>query len=117
MENSGQAINIGKDLKREQVPNNMAVLILGILSIIPGVVFFGLLGIILGIITLSIAAGAMELINQNPGKYTKSSIQLVKAGRICGIIGLILSSLFMIILFIFALSFSSSLMGNTDYYF
>lgn len=104
------------NLPQKSAPNTTGILVLGILSIIPGVATLGLLGIILGIITLSLAAGTHESINENPGKYSKNSIQLVKAGKTCGIIGITLSALFFIFLIVYAISFGASLMANPDYY-
>jgi len=112
MEELDQGIDNLPHLGTEKVPNNVGVLVLGILSIIPGCACYGVLGIILGIISLSLASGANKLIKQNPGKYTESSIQLVKAGRICGIIGLSLSSLYLIILLIYLMIFGTLIMSS-----
>lgn len=100
MEELDQEIDSFEILGTEKVPNSTGVLVLGILSIIPGCTCYGLMGVILGIISLSLASGANKLIKQKPGKYSESTIQLVKAGKICAIIGLSLSLLF--ILFIIA---------------
>ena len=111
MEELDQGIDNLPSLGTEKVPNNAGVLVLGILSIFPGCACYGILGIILGIIALSLASGANKLIKQNPGRYTESSIQMVKAGRICGIIGLALSSLYIVILVIYLVIFGSVFMA------
>jgi hypothetical protein len=85
----------------EKVPNNVGVLVLGICSIFPGCFCYGILGVACGIIALVLATKANKLISDNPNKYSKESIQLVKAGKICGIIGLILSSLYVLFLIIY----------------
>ncbi|HZH86914.1 MAG TPA: CCC motif membrane protein [Brumimicrobium sp.] len=98
MEELDQGIDNLPHLGTEKVPNSAGVLVLGILSIVPGCICYGVPGIVMGIIALSLASGANKLIKQNPGKYSENSIQLVKAGKICGIIGLSLSSLFILYL-------------------
>ena len=77
------------------LPNSVGVLVLGILSI----VFcwcYGILSIILSIITLVLANGAQKLYVANPNAYTLSSYKNMKAGKICGIVGLCLGGLFII---------------------
>ncbi len=71
------------------VPNSTAVLVLGILSIVV-CCFFGL---IMAIIALVLASKGTALYNANPALYTESSYSNLKAGRICAIIGLILTAL------------------------
>lgn len=93
------------------LPNSVGVLVLGILSI----VFcwgYGIVGIILGIIALSLASKAGVLLNQNPGVYSPASINNMKAGRVCAIIGLVLSALlllFVIIAIAFGIAIFSSI--------
>ena len=82
--------------QQETLPKSTTVLVLGILSIFPGIACVGIAGVVLGIITLVISKKTKIEIENNPGKYTDSSITLQKAGRICGIIGLSLSSLYFI---------------------
>jgi len=77
------------------VPNSTGVLVLGILSIV-GCFCYGILGIICGIIALVLAKGAMAAYNDNPSAY--HGIQNVRAGRVCAIIGLILSALYLILI-------------------
>ena len=60
------------------------------------IVCVGIVGVVLGIITLITSNKLKPEIENNPGKYTNSSINLYKAGRICGIVGLSLSSLYLI---------------------
>jgi len=74
---------------QQSLPNATTVLVLGILSIV--------LCFICGIVALVIASGDKRLYYQNPGMYTTSSYDLIKAGRICSIISLCLWGL--IILF------------------
>ncbi len=71
----------------EKLPNSVAVLVLGILSL----TCCGLIGLILAIIAMVMATNAVNLYQSAPGRYTKESYNLVVAGRICAIIGLLLS--------------------------
>ena len=86
------------NLGTKKVPNNVGILVLGICSIFPGCVCYGVPGIVCGIIALVLSSKANKLIQANPGMYDDSSKQLVKAGRICAIIGLSLSILFFLFL-------------------
>jgi hypothetical protein len=71
------------------LPNSTAVLVLGILSIVICCFF----GVIMGIIALVLASKGKVLYDSNPMLYTESSYNNLKAGKICAIIGLILSAL------------------------
>lgn len=86
----------GAASSKEILPNSTAVLILGILSII--VCCF--LGLIMAIIALVMASRGKALYEANPGLYSESSWNNMKAGRICAIIGLILSLLVSLYYFI-----------------
>jgi hypothetical protein len=109
MEELDVDIEVNPGHGNEKVPNNVGILVLGILSIFPGCFCYGILGIILGIIALALGSTANNKIKENPNRYTESSKQLVKAGRICGIVGLSLSVLYIIILLgvLFISGFSS----------
>jgi len=63
---------------QQSLPNATTVLVLGILSIV--------LCFICGIIAMAISSGDKRLYEQNPGVYSTSSYDLIKAGRICSII-------------------------------
>mgnify|MGYP001454520942 CR=1 FL=1 len=73
------------------LPNATAVLILGIVGIIGCCCYGG--GVILSIIALVLASKDMRLYRANPHMYTPGSYSNLNAGRICAIIGLILSLL------------------------
>jgi hypothetical protein len=95
------------------LPNATAILVLGICSIV-GCFCYGIPGIICGIIALIMGGKAMREYEANPNMYTISSFNNAKAGRICGIIGTILSVLtfvFWIVYIVFFASFYGSLMG------
>jgi hypothetical protein len=77
---------------QRSLPNATTVLVLGILSIV--------LCFICGIIAMVISSGDKKLYEQNPGIYSTSSYDLVKAGRICAIISFCIWGL-MILFYIF----------------
>ena len=83
----------------ETLPDSTAVLVLGILSII-GSFCYGFVGLILGIIAVAIAGKPERLYRQNPTRYSQSSYSNLKAGKVCGIIGLCISGLFVLGLFV-----------------
>ena len=64
----------------------MAALVLGILAI-PGCFGYGLPGIVFGILALIFARLGHRDVAE--GRAADSSLSLVKAGRICGTIGLV----------------------------
>lgn len=98
----------------QNLPNATAVLVLGIISIAT-CWLYGLPGIVCGIIALVLYKRDNTLYKQNPKKYTEASYKNLKAGYICGIIGLILSAL-MIIYVIWAIFFISSIGGFDSLY-
>lgn len=86
------------------LPNATITLVMGILSI----VICGV-GVVLGIIGIVLANKDLALYRNNPGLYSEASFNNTKTGRICSIIGIILSSLiilFYIAIFVFAFSMS-----------
>jgi hypothetical protein len=78
--------------KTQPVPNATAVLVLGIISIVT-CCCYGLPGIICGVIALVLAVKGQRAYVNAPHQYTDASWKNLKAGRICAIIGLILSIL------------------------
>lgn len=101
---------------QEAVPNSTAALVLGIISIAT-CWLYGVPGIICGIIALILANNGSKAYNANPEKYTASSMNNLKAGRICGIIGLILSGLFIIYLVVVFVFIASSGLGSYSRYY
>lgn len=86
-----------------QLPNATATLVLGILSIV--------ICFICGIIALVISNKDIAMYKANPGLYTASSYNNIKAGRVCAIIGLALQVL-AIIVYIIMLVFVFSMAGS-----
>lgn len=88
--------NFGEGMQ-QALPNSTPVLVLGILAIL-SCCCYGLPGLILGIIGLVLGNKDRALYLHHPGMYTESSYKNSKAGRICSIIALILSALFVLII-------------------
>lgn len=78
-----------------ELPNATSSLVLGILSI-SMCYCWGLVGIILSIIGLSMGNKAISLYKANPEAYAPVSYNNANSGKICSIIGLILSALVLI---------------------
>jgi hypothetical protein len=102
---------------QRELPNATAILVLGIVSII-GCFCWGIIGLGCGIAALVMATKALREYNTNPAGYTRSSYNNAKAGRICAIIGTILSSLlvvYYIVLFVVAGSIIGSMPWDRMY--
>ncbi len=80
------------------LPNATAVLVLGILSLVT-CIFYGIIGLILGIIALVLHKKDKEIYASDPSAYERS-FKNSKAGNICAIIGVILSSIYFLIMVI-----------------
>lgn len=80
---------------QRSLPNASAVLVLGIISII-GCCCYGFPGVICAIIALVLYGKDAQLYQSNPEWYTASSYSNLRTGRICAIIGLIPSILFLL---------------------
>ncbi len=79
-----------------------SILVLGILSIVL-CWCYGIIGIALAIIALVQANKASEEYKKNPTIYTMSSLNNMKAGKTCAIIGLILSSIYLVWIIIYVI--------------
>jgi M penetrans paralogue family 26 len=92
--NQGQNINqqFNNQFGQQPIPNGNAVLVLGILSIV-FCFCYGIIGLILGIVALALSGKAHVIYNANPDGFSKASFNNLKAGKVCAIIGTILSAL------------------------
>ena len=82
---------------REQLPNSSAALVMGILSIVCICCGFGaVIGVVLGILSIVFAKKAKMLYEENPTRYTESSVKNADAGRICGIVGLCVAAMWVL---------------------
>lgn len=77
-------------MEQQQLPNSTLVLIMGILSIV-GCCCYGAPGLIFGIIAIVLASKATKIYKTAPETY--SGYGNVQAGKIMGIIGVVLSIL------------------------
>lgn len=82
---------------QQNLPNATAILVLGIISIV-GCFCYGIVGLVTGIIALVLAKKDRLRYNINPNMYTIGSYKNVNAGRVCAIIGTILSGLYLLIM-------------------
>ncbi len=92
----------------KNLPNAVAVLVLGICSIV-GCFCYGIVGLICGIIAVVLAKKDMALYKANPSDYTLPSFTNLKAGRVCAIIGLSLSALYILFIIVYVLILGAAL--------
>ena len=92
------------------LPNATGALVLGIISI-PTCFCAGIVGLVCGIIAIILGSKALKLYKENPGVYNPSSFNNANAGRICGIIGTILSALYLIFYVIYFIIVGTILTG------
>lgn len=98
--------------QQRPLPNATAVLVLGILSIVT--CFCYGIGLILGIIALVLAGKDRSLYKLTPEVFTEASFKNLNAGRVCAIIGVILSALYWIIVIAMIAFFGISALSNPD---
>ena len=93
------------------LPGSQGILILGIFSLVTTVCCggIGFIGLVLGIIAVAMAPKAIHQYEQNPGAYTESSIKNVNTGKICGIIGICLNGLMILVAMIYLLAVGAGL--------
>lgn len=82
---------------KRDLPNATIILVLGILSL----VFcwcYGFIGLVLGIVAVVLAGAQRKAYLQSPDEYTEASYKNINSGRICGIIGICLSVVIVVLL-------------------
>ena len=88
----GQVPGFQQNFVPQNLPNSNLIMVLGILSILLcWWHFVSIAGIILGFIALVMANRETKLYQANPAGYTTSSLNNVRTGRTCAIIGLTIS--------------------------
>lgn len=92
------------------IPNSTAVLVLGIISIVT-CFCYGVPGLICGIIALVMSNNAFKEYNSNPNAYSITSYNNLNAGRVCAIIGVILSSLYFLWVIFVLVIYGSAVMS------
>ncbi len=100
----------GQQMGQQQLPNSTGVLVLGIISIV-GCFCYGIVGIVCGIIAIVLAGKAKKLYEANSSLYTESSFKNMKAGRVCGIIGLCLSCAYIVFLIVYIAIIGAAISG------
>lgn len=83
----------------QALPNASASLVLGILSIV-GCVFYGIPGLVCGIIALVLHKKDKSIYLTNPSRFA-AAYKTSRAGYVCAIIGVCLSSLMFVVLLIY----------------
>lgn len=99
---------------KPKLPNATAALVLGIISLVT-MCFYGIPGLITGIIGFVLAKKDRAMYLSNPSKWDEGSYKNSNAGYICSIIGMSISALFLLFLIfylIFVVSVVSSVAGN-----
>lgn len=89
-------------MNQQKLPNATTVLILGIVSIV-GCCCYGIVGLVCGIIGLTLYKKDNLLYQQNPEMY--SDYSNLSTGRILCIIGIVLSALYIVTNIIFLMVF------------
>lgn len=93
---------------QQALPNATAILVLGILSIV-FCFCYGIVGTILGIIGIVMASKANKLYQASPESYSESSYKNMKAGKVCSIIGVSISGIYLLIMLIYIAFFGALL--------
>jgi hypothetical protein len=97
---------------RKNLPYSTVSLVLGIISI-PTCFCYGIVGLVCGILAIKYGNKAIKMYKYNPEEYSSGSIGNAKAGKICGIVGLILSILFflymLVVILIYGVAISAIL--------
>ena len=97
----------------QNLPNANMILVLGILSVfLCWWHIVSLAGIIIGIVALVKAGRESSLYYSDPSRYTISSLNSVKTGRTCAIIGLSIS----IVVFVFVILLILGVLAELPYW-
>ena len=98
-------------MEQQKLPNATLILVFGIISIVT-CCCYGVVGLILGIIAIVLAAKATKVYNESPELYT--GYGNVKAGRILAIIGVILNLLFAAYMIWIYIEFGPEMMDDPE---
>jgi SNF family Na+-dependent transporter len=82
-------------MERQKLPNATTSLVLGILSLVT-CICYGVIGLPLGIIAFILGNKATKEFNENPENY--DSVGNASAGKIMGIIGILLNTIYILII-------------------
>jgi hypothetical protein len=106
--------NFGYEGMQLPLPNATAVLVMGILSIVTCCCFYGVVSLILGIIAVVLGNKDTRLYRANLSMYTEGSYKNLRAGRVCAIIGLVLSGIALIASIVFIAKFGFAALSNQE---
>ena len=95
----------------ESAPYSTAVLILGIISI-PSCFCYGIIGLTVGIIALTLSKKGIKMYEKKPSQYKKTSLNNLKTGRICAIVGISVSLLYILFVILLFASGQASIYSN-----
>lgn len=95
---------------QKDLPNSTAILVLGIVSI-AACWCWGIPGLICGIVSLNLASKSETLYISAPSDYKAVSYSNMKAGKVCAIIGVSLSSLMLVSAMIVKFLFGAAFLG------
>ena len=101
-----------KPIDQKIIPNATAVLVLGICSIFPGCICYGVPGVACAIIALVLNKKAMALYKANPDAFKEGSFKNLNAGRICAIIGACTSGILFLILLFMIIFYGPAVLGG-----
>lgn len=93
------------------LPNASAVLALGIISIV-GCCCYGIPGIVCAVVALVLYSKDVQLYQANPELYTATSYSNMRTGRICAIIGLIPSILYLLFVIFLLITVGFGILSN-----
>jgi len=104
---------LNNPLPQRPLPNATAVLVMGILSIVT-CFCYGIIGLILGVVAIILASKDKRLFTESPEAFTAASFKNLNAGRVCAIIGIILSVLYLIFIVAFIAMIGFDALNNPD---
>ena len=90
----------------ENVPYSTSVLVLGICSIVT-CGCYGLPGLVCGIVALVQSKIGLTAYEENPSLYKEDSLKNLKAGKTCATIGVILSSIFFMVILVYFITWGT----------
>lgn len=96
---------------QQNLPNATTVLVLGIISIV-GSFCYGIVGLVCGIVGLILANRDKKLYLETPELYSPSSFSTSSAGRVCSIIGIVLSCVIIVVVIVYIAIIGSMIYSN-----
>tara|TARA_Y100001954_G_scaffold213559_1_gene242300 strand:- start:169 stop:537 length:369 start_codon:yes stop_codon:yes gene_type:complete len=95
----------------ENIPFSTSVLVLGICSIVT-CGCYGLPGLVCGIIAIIQSKRGLTAYEENPSLYKQGSLKNLKAGKTCATIGVILSSIYFLIVLGYVITVGTLVFGT-----